>query len=253
MSDARRILAFNKRAWIEGDPSPIVTPDFSAIFGTDLLQWTHASDVPGNDGDLIDTWTGRVAGKNFSPTGNVLDKPKLVLSAIDGKKALWFNHLNNDRGGMVGSVSILAAPFSAIVIAAPTAHLGTPGGRWIQGDSSVHNWLMGPYNQRYTAYNGAFIQAAVGSATPFDWCVHRTEYEIIAGTPHFRYYKNEVLVGQNSNTNVPGLVSIGYGGNYGETPNSYIADIVLASRVPTVDDIAAMTMFVNSEYPSIAL
>jgi hypothetical protein len=104
---------------------------------------------------------------------------------------------------------------------------GLTGARVLQGSN---NWLMGPYNMKHSLFTGNWV---IGSTAVSGSAVLLSAWR--SGSSNFNLRLNGQNSGSTGANTVPGTISLGVRGAYGEQAGSRVFEIIIANPSSTND------------------
>lgn len=206
-----------------------------SMFGTPSL-WLRADALTSAiNGDAIASWPDISGNAKHATQASASLQPIFTTGVANGRPVLRFDGTND---AMSTTLSIAANPFTIFVVYSCRTATST-GRRVISGST---NWLMGPYNNAYQSFNGAFIAGPTVVVNGFVLQDHRQSGSTA------EMWTAKTLRGSNSNTNAPGTIHIGAAGMFSEPINGDVAEIVIYNTALSTTDRQTVENLLSTKY-----
>lgn len=220
-------------------PSNVTFTINNSAFSTELpegiaLRLESDTIVGLGHGDTVETWRDLSAFSNDATQSVAGERPTFHTNVRNGYPGLDFQ----SGEGMITGLS-LPGDYTAIV--GYTYESATSAARRaIAGQSN--NWLVGPYNNTYNGFNGAFLSdgAVTESALAID--------TMIGGTSGAAYRHNGSATASNASSTVPGVLTLGAENPFAEPLIGYILFVYAWPRKLTIHEAATVEGMVARKY-----
>lgn len=205
-------------------PPPSVPPDLQLQLDANAIVAANNSTV-----GIWDDSSG-----NFNIFWAVVGTPLLRYASQNGLQGVEFIA----GAGLTGSYRRDAGQAFTIFLVAKSNSASVTFRRAVQG---TNNWLIGPYNNNWQFYDGAFINS--GGA---DALAHIFEVTQTTGTATFKV--DGVAIGSNAGATFPGAFCLGRNGGSVESFLGLIYEVQVYSRVLTAGELTTVRSALKTKW-----
>ncbi len=174
-------------------------------------------------GDVIALWKDKSGNGNHATLTGSNTGPAYQAGVQMGNSVARFNGTSTTSGnGMVTPLMVTSGNLSVFVVYS-FRDTGSTARRVVQGGPTTgNNWLVGPYNNRYQSYSGAFL---AGPATVQNQFVLHEVIETTGGV--LAQYVNGAAYGTRTGAGYPNQIGLGVAGGYPESAYGDIAELLV--------------------------